>query len=155
MIQLVQARQREMARKRKRERLTKGESSYVIIPFWTEGWTVNVWTVVSLRQSKISLKKKSTCTATPVQLECKDSLNHDEENLLFYTTHGMLWLKQKKNSNWGTLQFKCVQLKINFFGGWESKFATDSEIRKENKPGTFTKAGHKKKVETIINCFTL
>lgn len=47
-----------MTRERKRKRLTKGESSYVIIPFWTEGWTVNVWTVVSLRQSKMSLKVK-------------------------------------------------------------------------------------------------
>lgn len=37
MIQLVQTRQRETTRERKRERLTKGESSYVIIPFSTEG----------------------------------------------------------------------------------------------------------------------
>lgn len=68
--------------KRKKKRLTKGESSYVIIPFWTEGWTVNVWTVVSLRQSKLSLKIKAQSLHIHESLitysySTLDSLHHD------------------------------------------------------------------------------
>lgn len=58
--------------------LTRGESSYVMMPSRTEGCKVRVWTVVSLQRQK---KKDKMFTTEPLHKEETDLKNSEQKSI--------------------------------------------------------------------------
>lgn len=71
--------------------------------------------------------------------------------ILFYT-----WMYENKKKRYISVWMCATHQRINLKRFFKNlNLQQISEIRKENKLCNFTKAGHKKKVETIRKCFTL